>query len=109
MKIQLQPNPERHLARWRELCADREIAKLPYKIETDRFGRILMSPPPSLPHGSYQFRIGQLLAQHLPAVVAAQMTMTTRTGTISSSPAGRGSELSSPTKARWGSTALKIS
>jgi hypothetical protein len=44
--IELQPKREQHLARWKQLGADRELAKLPYKIETDRFGRILMSPPP---------------------------------------------------------------
>jgi hypothetical protein len=44
--IELQPKPEQHLARWKQLGADRELAKLPFKIETDRLGRILMSPLP---------------------------------------------------------------
>jgi hypothetical protein len=39
-KIELQPRREQHLARWEDLGADLELAKLPYKIETDRLGRI---------------------------------------------------------------------
>jgi hypothetical protein len=33
-----------NLNRWRELLADPELARLPHRIETDRHGRILMSP-----------------------------------------------------------------
>jgi Uma2 family endonuclease len=36
--------------RWSELQHDRELARLPYRIETDRFGRIMMSPPPASDH-----------------------------------------------------------
>jgi hypothetical protein len=39
-KIELQPRREQHLARWKQLGADPGLAKLPYKIETDRLGRI---------------------------------------------------------------------
>jgi hypothetical protein len=45
-RIVLQPREGQHLDRWRELAADPYLADLPFKIETDRFGRILMSPPP---------------------------------------------------------------
>jgi hypothetical protein len=45
MQIELEPNPELHLARWRELCADSELAKLPNRIESDRFGRIILNDP----------------------------------------------------------------
>jgi hypothetical protein len=48
--IELQPKREQHLARWRQLGADRELAKLPYKIEPDRLRRILISPPPFFDH-----------------------------------------------------------
>ena len=34
--------------RWIELCADRALAALDYRIETDEFGHIVMSPPPAL-------------------------------------------------------------
>jgi hypothetical protein len=46
MQVDLQPRREQHLARWKQLEADPELAKLPFKIETDRFDRILISPPP---------------------------------------------------------------
>ena len=66
-KIELQPRREQHLARWEELGADLELAKLPYKIETDRLGRILMSPPPFFDHVRHVARIIELLHGHLPA------------------------------------------
>src|SRR6202047_4735830 len=75
-KIELQPRREQHLARWEDLGADLELAKLPYKIETDRLGRILMSPPPFFDHVRHVARIiellhgellhGELLHGHLP-------------------------------------------
>jgi hypothetical protein len=65
-KIELQPRREQHLARWEELGADLELAKLPYKIETDRLGRILMSPPPFFDHVRHIARIIELLHGHLP-------------------------------------------
>ena len=38
---------------WEEICADPELARLPYRIETDKWGNILMSPPPD-GHHSYR-------------------------------------------------------
>jgi Uma2 family endonuclease len=55
-----------NLARWKEILADPELAKLPYRIETDQYGRILMSPPPASRHGRRQIKIGALLLQLLP-------------------------------------------
>lgn len=69
MQIELQPNPERHLARWRELCADPELAKLPYRIETDRFGRIILNDLLTLNHSGRASDIMLLLAKLLPPVV----------------------------------------
>lgn len=54
-----------NIRRWNELQADPRFARLDERVETDRFGRIIISPPPSVRHGSYQFRIGVLLSQHL--------------------------------------------
>ena len=64
MKIELVSQPDA-IARWQELLTDPELARLPYRIETDRFGRIIMSPPPALPHSFNQSKILQLLAQLL--------------------------------------------
>ena len=50
-----------NLRRWKELLADRELAKVEGRIETDRHGQILMSPPPAPRHGSFQSEIAYLL------------------------------------------------
>lgn len=52
-------------ARWTELCADATLAALEYRIETDRFGHILMSPPPSFQHSDRQGQILERLTQLL--------------------------------------------
>jgi Uma2 family endonuclease len=66
MQIELLSEPVAAVARWHELLDDPELARWPGRIETDRFGRIIMSPPPGLPHGSRQSTICQLLAARLP-------------------------------------------
>jgi len=38
-----------------------ELAKVEGRIETDRYGNIIMSPPPAASHGGYQARIAFLL------------------------------------------------
>jgi Uma2 family endonuclease len=65
MQIEIQPQPGA-IERWQELLADPELARLPFKIETDRFGRILMSPPPVFDHTRYVAKIIRLLHKLLP-------------------------------------------
>src|SRR5947208_1423892 len=55
-----------NLRRWAELLADRELTKVEGRIETDRHGHIIMSPPPAPSHGSFQLEIGRLLWNFLP-------------------------------------------
>ena len=55
-----------NLRRWAELLDDRELAKFEGRIETDRHGHIIMTPPPAPSHGSYQLEIGYLLRTLLP-------------------------------------------
>jgi len=50
-----------NMRRWNELLADRELAKIDRRIETDRHGHVIMSPPPAPRHGSFQSRIAHLL------------------------------------------------
>jgi hypothetical protein len=50
-----------NLRRWAELLSDPELAKIEGRIETDRHGRIIMSPPPAPSHGSFQSEITFLL------------------------------------------------
>lgn len=56
-----------NLRRWAELLADRELAKIEGRIETDRHGHVIMSPPPAPSHGSYQSEISHLLRTLMPA------------------------------------------
>jgi Uma2 family endonuclease len=65
MQIELVSQPDA-IARWQELVDDPELAKLPYRIETDRFGRTIMSPPPAYSHASYVEKIIRLLNKFLP-------------------------------------------
>ena len=50
-----------NMRRWAELLADRELARMEGRIETDRHGHIIMSPPPAANHGSHQAAIVHLL------------------------------------------------
>jgi len=51
-----------NLRRWEELLADAELARIEGRVETDRYGNIIMSPPPGPSHGSLQFEVGRLLS-----------------------------------------------
>jgi len=50
-----------NLRRWDQLLADPEMAKIEGRVETDRYGYVIMSPPPAARHGSYQSEISYLL------------------------------------------------
>src|SRR5256885_5438690 len=50
---------------WAEICADEILATLPYRIESDRWGNIVMSPPPRSRHAEYQGRIAALLHEKM--------------------------------------------
>ena len=49
---------------WKTVCADPNLKNLPYKIELNAKGQIIMSPA-KLYHRRFQHKIGMLLAQHL--------------------------------------------
>lgn len=52
-----------HLERWEEVCADPTLRRLPDRIETNRFGHIVMMPPPGFSHTTRQSEIfAQLIA-----------------------------------------------
>ena len=59
--MELKPITNQHAfntARWEELLADPALARLDQRIETDRYGTILMSPPPGVDHGGWQSDAG---------------------------------------------------
>ena len=69
LSIELRPHQSQtgfNLRRWAELLADAELAKVEGRIETDRHGHIIMSPPPAPAHGSYQSEIAYLLRTLMP-------------------------------------------
>lgn len=51
---------------WKAVVNDPHLRDLPYKIETNEWGQIVMSPPPAFKHGARQSRIARLLEEHLP-------------------------------------------
>src|SRR6266571_283755 len=69
LTIELPPQQEQtkfNLQRWAELQSDPQLAKIDGRIETDRHGHIIMSPPPAPSHGSFQSEIAYLLRSLLP-------------------------------------------
>lgn len=54
-----------NLAVWEKVLADSLVAGLPRRIETDRYGQIVMSPAPAPEHGEEQSEIVCLLKQLL--------------------------------------------
>src|SRR5437762_9648780 len=69
LTIELPPHQTQtafNLRRWAELLADRELARFEGRIETDRHGQIIMSPPPAPSHGSFQSEIAYLLRSFMP-------------------------------------------
>jgi Uma2 family endonuclease len=70
-----------NLRRWEEVHADRDLAKLPHRIETDRYGNIVMTPPPAMPHSTKQAEIARLLGTLLPeGIVATECPISTADG-----------------------------
>jgi Uma2 family endonuclease len=50
---------------WEQICDDPHLHDLPYKIEQDRHGRIVMSPAKA-DHGRFEIRVGAILERLLP-------------------------------------------
>ena len=62
LAIQLPPRQDQqefNLQAWRRMIDDPELAKIEGRLETDRHGHILMSPPPARQHGSRQFAVAR--------------------------------------------------
>jgi len=55
-----------NLRRWAELLADPELARIEGRIETHRYGHVVMSPPPAPRHGTFQAEIARLLGNLMP-------------------------------------------
>jgi len=60
---------------------DQELARLPYHIETDRLGRIIMSPPPAVDHTKRLAEILKFLHELFPeGKVLAETPVSTSDG-----------------------------
>jgi Uma2 family endonuclease len=55
-----------NIRRWNEVLADSTLSKIEGRIETDRHGNVVMSPPPAASHGGYQSEICFLLRTLMP-------------------------------------------
>ena len=70
-----------NLAVWERLLADPALAALEFRIETDRHGQMIMSPPPAPSHGSKQSRIAYHLHRLVPTgEVISECPVSTREG-----------------------------
>jgi Uma2 family endonuclease len=59
------------LVTWREVVVHPSLVDLPFKIETNRFGQVVMSPATSW-HGLYQGAIQDLIREHIDGGNVAQ-------------------------------------
>jgi Uma2 family endonuclease len=66
-------------ARWQEVLNDPSLRDLPYKIETNRGGQLIMSPAKNV-HGAYQMRVGALLKRQLAGEAIAESSIATPEG-----------------------------
>ena len=70
-----------NLARWEQLIADPELARYPFRVESDRYGYPVMIPPPAPEHGDKQIEIGFLLRSLLPdGLTTGKCPVSTREG-----------------------------
>ena len=66
---------------WQQVCADPHLQDLPYKVELNRFGQIVMSPA-SNQNGHFQLEIGAELRLRMPSgKVIAECAVETKDGT----------------------------
>lgn len=56
---------EEHQARWEEITSDPSLRNLPYKVETNQRGQIVLSPHRNR-HSAFQEDIQNLLREHAP-------------------------------------------
>lgn len=84
LTFELRPREEQtafNLRRWDEVLADPDLRKLPGRVETDRHGRVIMSPPPAPRHGRLQIDMGALLKKLLPnGITVAECPVSTADG-----------------------------
>ena len=66
-------------ARWREVLDDRSLRDLPYKVETNRGGQLIMSPAKNV-HGFFQTRVAEILKRCLGGHTLVECSIATPDG-----------------------------
>lgn len=69
-----------HLERWRKVCADPSLQRLPDRIETNRYGHIVMMPPPGFSHTTRQSAIFAHLLTAMPPGAKVEVAVLTSDG-----------------------------
>jgi Uma2 family endonuclease len=66
-------------ARWQDVLRDKSLRDLPFKIETNRSGQIVMSPAKNI-HGRYQVAMARLLEERLGGKAITECSVATPEG-----------------------------
>ena len=66
-------------ARWQEVLADDSLRDLPYKVETNRGGQLVMSPAKNI-HGIYQTHVAEVLRLALGGRAISECSIATPEG-----------------------------
>jgi Uma2 family endonuclease len=66
---------------WQELCDDPVLSRLPFQLELDKYGRIVMSPAPNWFHGAVQGTLAGWLRNRLGGVAATEVAIEHAEGT----------------------------
>ena len=65
---------------WQEVVNHKDLNNLPFKIETNEYGQVVMSPTKYL-HGIYQIRMSRMIEQYLSqGIVSSETAIWTRKG-----------------------------
>ena len=79
---------------WKQICLDPRFRDLPFKIELNKRGQIIMSPTRNF-HGFFAFKIGEQIRKHLPdGEVIMECAVDTADGT-------KEADLAWVSKGRW--------
>lgn len=70
-----------HTWTWQELCNDPVLSRLPFQLELDKHGRIVMSPAPNWFHGRIQGQFAAWLSGRLGKGVATEVAIEHSEGT----------------------------
>lgn len=67
--IELPPQEKQtqfNLRRWTELLANPQVNRIEWRVETDRYGHVIVMPPPAPKHGAFQSSIAHFLMTLMP-------------------------------------------